>query len=74
MHRNARSGPTPTPLVCLKRRWRGYCDLRGDARAALRTTLVANAYLRADVGRLSEAISTGFARGRVRKPATKFRR
>jgi hypothetical protein len=46
----------------------------GDARAALRATLVANAYLEAEVERLTEAISTGFARGRVRKPPTKFRR
>jgi hypothetical protein len=46
----------------------------GDARAALRATLVANAYLEAEVERLTEAISIGFARGRVRKPPTKFRR
>ena len=46
----------------------------GDQRAALRATLVANAYLEAEVERLTEAISTGFARGRIRKPPTKFRR
>jgi len=46
----------------------------GDARAALRATLVANAYLEAEVERLTEAISTGFARGRVRKPRTKIHR
>jgi hypothetical protein len=46
----------------------------GDARAALRATLVANAYLEAEVERLTEAISTGFARGRIRKPPTKSRR
>ena len=40
----------------------------GDVRAALRVTLVANAYLDAEVKRLTEAISTGFARGRMRKP------
>jgi hypothetical protein len=40
----------------------------GDARAASRATLVANACLEAEVERLTEAISTGFARGRVRKP------
>jgi hypothetical protein len=48
------------------------CD--GDARAALRATLVAIAYLEAEVGRLTEAISTGFARGRLRKPSTKSHR
>jgi hypothetical protein len=46
----------------------------GDTRAALRTTLVANAYLEAEVERLTEAISTGFARRRIRRPPTKFRR
>ena len=46
----------------------------GDARAALRPTLVANAHLEAEVERLTEAISTGFARGRIRKPPTIFRK
>jgi hypothetical protein len=40
----------------------------GDVRAALRATLVANASLEDEVERLTEAISTGFARGRIRKP------
>src|SRR5262249_26466016 len=39
----------------------------GDVRAALRATLIANAYLEAEIERLSQAISTGFARGRMRK-------
>jgi hypothetical protein len=39
----------------------------GDVRAALRATLIANAYLEAEIERLMEAISTGFARGRMRK-------
>ena len=39
----------------------------GDVRAALRATLLANAYLEAEVGRLSEAVSAGFARGRFRR-------
>ena len=43
----------------------------GDVHAALRATLVANAYLEAEVVRLTEAISTGFARGRIRKPPSK---
>jgi hypothetical protein len=38
----------------------------GDV-AALRATLIANAYLEAEIERLTEAISTGFARGRMRK-------
>jgi len=43
----------------------GACG--GDVRAALRATLMANAYLEAEIERLTEAISTGFARGRMRK-------
>ena len=46
----------------------------GDARAALRATLIANAYLEAEIERLAEVISTGFARGRIRKPSSKSRR
>jgi hypothetical protein len=41
----------------------------GDVRAALRAALVANAYLEAEVERLSEAVSAGFARGRIRRRA-----
>ncbi len=37
----------------------------GDVRAALRATLIANAYLETEVERLTEATSTGFARGRL---------
>jgi hypothetical protein len=40
----------------------------GDIRAALRATLVANAYLETEFERLTESISTGFARGRMRRP------
>jgi hypothetical protein len=39
----------------------------GDVRAALRATLIANAYLEAKTERLTEAVSSGFARGRMRK-------
>jgi hypothetical protein len=39
----------------------------GDVRAALRATLIANTYLAAEIERLTEAVSTGFARGRMRK-------
>jgi len=37
----------------------------GDVRAALRATLIANAYLETEIERLTEATSTGFARGRL---------
>ena len=39
----------------------------GDARAALRATLIANIYLQSEVDRLTAAVSTGFARGRGRR-------
>jgi hypothetical protein len=39
----------------------------GDARAALRATLIANAFLQGEVERLVATVSTGFARGRVRR-------
>lgn len=42
----------------------------GDALAALRITLIANAFLEAEVDRLSAAVSSGFARGKVRKATT----
>jgi hypothetical protein len=45
----------------------------GDVRAALRATLIANAYLDAEVEQLTEAISTGFARGRMPSQRLKIR-
>jgi hypothetical protein len=45
----------------------------GDVRAALRATLIANTYLEAEVERLGEAISTGFARGRMWRPLRRAR-
>ena len=39
----------------------------GDAIAALRITLMANAFLEAEIDRLSAAVSSAFARGKVRK-------
>jgi hypothetical protein len=41
----------------------------GNVRVALRATLIADAFLQAEVERLSEAVSSGFARGRIRRPA-----
>ena len=39
----------------------------GDVRNALRTTLIANAFLEAEIDRLNAQISTGFARRRIRR-------
>ena len=41
------------------------CD--GDARAAIKALLVANAYLEEEVARLAEAVSRGYARREVRR-------
>ena len=38
----------------------------GNARAAVRVLVLANTYLEAEVERLAEAVSRGFARGRIR--------
>jgi hypothetical protein len=46
----------------------------GDARAALRATLIANTYLEAEIERLTEAVLTGFARGRMRKAVQRVNR
>ena len=48
--------------------------LRGDAIAALRITLIANAFLEGEIDRLSAAVSSGFARGKVRKAPQAERR
>src|SRR5262249_12288294 len=50
----------------------GAC--RGDVRAALRATLIANAYLEAEIERLTQAISTGFVRGRMRKASQRVKK
>jgi hypothetical protein len=39
---------------------------RGDVRNALRITLIANAFLEAEIDRLNAQVSTGFARRRIR--------
>ena len=46
----------------------------GDVRAALRATLIANAYLEGEIEQLTGAISTGFARGRTRKAPQRVKR
>jgi hypothetical protein len=41
----------------------------GDVRAALKATLVANAFLEHELERITEMLSAGYGRGRERKPA-----
>jgi hypothetical protein len=43
----------------------------GDSMTALRITLIANAFLEAQIDELKEQISAGYARGRTRKPKDK---
>jgi hypothetical protein len=45
---------------------RTISECEGNAVAAVRVLLVANAYLEAEVERLAEAVSKGYARGRLR--------
>jgi hypothetical protein len=46
----------------------------GDVRTALGATFIANTYLEAEIERLTEAISTGFAGGRMRKASQRVKK
>jgi len=64
--RSKKSEPeTPAPLGAEVEEDTATCG--GGVRAAVRATLIVNAYLEAEIERLTEAISTGFARGRMCK-------
>ena len=66
----ARTLPRPPPMRS-KMRCRKLSQFAGgDAIAALKITLIANAFLEAEIDRLSTAVSSGFARGKVRKAPT----
>jgi hypothetical protein len=41
----------------------------GDVRAALKATLIANAFLEKQIETITEMLSAGYGRGQVRKPA-----
>src|SRR5215510_10501394 len=53
----------PDPLEAAMEQAIAICD--GDVRAALRAALVANSFLADEVGRLTQAVSFGFTRGRI---------
>ena len=64
----ARTNPSPTAADAIEdvvQEALAICG--GDAIAALRITLIANAFPEAEIDRLSAAVSSGFARGKVRK-------
>ena len=64
----ARTNPSPTAADAIEDEVQEALAIcGGDAIAALRITLIANAFLEAQVDRLSAAVSSGFARGKVRK-------
>jgi hypothetical protein len=44
--------------------------LQSEVIAALRITLIANTFLETEIDRLSAAVSSGFARGKIRKAPT----
>jgi hypothetical protein len=60
------------PLDVLENEIKEALDIcGGDPMKALRITLIANAFLEARIDQLTEEVSSGFARGRVRKPRSK---
>jgi hypothetical protein len=66
MSEPARTNPSPTAADAIEVQ-EAVAICGGDAIAALRITLIANAFLEAEIDRLSAAVSSGFPRGRVRK-------
>src|SRR6478735_12435399 len=64
----ARTNPSPTAADAIEDEVQEALTIcGGDAIAALRITLIANAFLEAEIDRLSAAVSSGFARGKVKK-------
>ena len=71
MSEPARTNPSPTAANAVEDKVQEALAIcGGDAIAALRITLIANAFLEAEVDRLSAAVSSGFARGKVRRAPT----
>ena len=71
MTKPARTNPSPTAADAIEDEVQEALAIcGGDAIAALRITLIANAFLEAEIDRLSAAVSSGFARGKVRKAPT----
>ena len=65
MSEPARTNPSPTAADAIEDEVQEALAIcGGDAIAALRITLIANAFLEAEVDRLTAAVSSGFARGK----------
>jgi hypothetical protein len=69
----ARTNPSPTAANAMEDEVQEALAIcGGDAIATLRITLIANAFLESEIDRLSTAVSSGFARGKVeRRPRRK---
>jgi hypothetical protein len=64
----ARTNPSPTAADAIEDEVQEALAIcGGDVIAALRITLIANVFVEAEIDRLSAAVSSGFARGKVRK-------
>ena len=71
MSEPARTNPSPTAANAIADEAHEVLAIcEGDAVAAFRITLIANAFLKAEIDRLSAAVSSGFERGMVRKAPT----
>ena len=71
MSEPARTNPSPTAADAIEDEVQeAHAICWGEAIAALRITLIANAFLEAEIDRLSAAVSSGFARDKVRKAPT----
>ena len=68
MSEPARTNPSPTGANEIEDEVQEVLAIcEGDAIATLRITLIADAFLEVEIDRLSAAVSSGFARGKVRK-------
>jgi hypothetical protein len=71
MSEPARTNPSPTAADAVEDEMQEALAIcGGDAIAALKITSLANAFLEAEIDGLSAAVSSGFARGKVRKAPT----
>lgn len=66
---NASAAPADDPIDFENETDEAIVICGGDIRAALKATLIANAFLEHELERIKEMLSAGYGRGRVRKPA-----
>lgn len=66
---NAAAAPAVDPIDLENETDEAIIICGGDMRAALKATLIANAFLEHELERIKAMLSAGYGRGRVRKPA-----